>query len=146
MHFCGLLGQVANRQDKWEFLGTRNRKLFIFPGSGTSNKPPKWIVAGALMETAKQYALNVAKIEPDWLPSLAAHLVKKPIANLFITVKMVWLWQGATNLFGLTIVEAKLTLTAKSHRVRRARYLFSKHWLNMAIVAKDIFWLITKSY
>ena len=97
---CGLLGQVANRQDKWEFLGTRNRKLFIFPGSGTSNKPPKWIVAGALMQTAKQYALNVAKIEPDWLPSLAAHLVKT-IANLFITVKMVWLWQGATNFIWL---------------------------------------------
>ena len=56
----GLLGQVGIREEKWEFLGTRNRKFFIFPGSGLSKKPPKWIMAGSLMETAKQYALNVA--------------------------------------------------------------------------------------
>ncbi|MGB0669333.1 MAG: ATP-dependent RNA helicase HrpA, partial [Porticoccaceae bacterium] len=36
----GLLGQVGIREDKWEFLGTRNRKFFIFPGSGLSKKPP----------------------------------------------------------------------------------------------------------
>jgi ATP-dependent helicase HrpA len=106
----GLLGQVANRQDKWEFLGTRNRKLFIFPGSGTSQKPPKWIVAGSLMETAKQYALNVAKIEPVWLPSLAAHLVKKTYSEPFYHAKNgLVMAKERQTLFGLTIVEAKLT-------------------------------------
>jgi ATP-dependent helicase HrpA len=79
----GLLGQVGIREDKWEFAGTRNRKFFIFPGSGLSKKPPKWVMAGSLMETAKQYALNVAKIDSDWLAPLAAHLVKK---NLQCTV------------------------------------------------------------
>ena len=62
----GLLGQVGIREDKWEFLGTRNRKFFIFPSSGLSKKPPKWVMAGSLMETTKQYALNVAKIDPEW--------------------------------------------------------------------------------
>ena len=121
---CGLLGQVANRQDKWEFLGTRNRKLFIFPGSGTSNKPPKWIVAGALMETAKQYALNVAKIEPDWLPSLAAHLVKKTYSEPFYQSKNgLVMAKERQTLFGLTIVEAKLTPYGKI-APREAREIF----------------------
>ena len=45
----GLLGQVGIREDKWEFLGTRNRKFFVFPSSGLSKKPPKWVMAGSLM-------------------------------------------------------------------------------------------------
>lgn len=110
----GLLGQVANRQDRWEFLGARNRKLFIFPGSGTSNKPPKWIVAGALMETAKQYALNVARIEPHWLPPLAAHLVKKTYSEPFYHGKNgLVMAKERQTLFGLTIVEGKLTAYGK---------------------------------
>lgn len=110
----GLLGQVANRQDKWEFLGTRNRKLFIFPGSGLSKKPPKWIVAGSLMETTKQFALNVAKIDSDWLPSLAEHLVKKTYSEPFYHGKKgLVLAKERQTLFGLTIVEAKLTAYGK---------------------------------
>jgi ATP-dependent helicase HrpA len=110
----GLLGQVANRQDKWEFLGTRNRKLFIFPGSGLSKKPPKWIVAGALMETTKQYALNVAKIDSDWLPALAAHLVKKTYSEPFYHAKNgLVMAKERQTLFGLTIVEARLTAYGK---------------------------------
>lgn len=106
----GLLGQVANRQDKWEFLGTRNRKLFIFPGSGLSKKPPKWIVAGSLMETSKQYALNVAKIDSDWLAPLAAHLVKKTYSEPFYHGKNgLVMAKERQTLFGLTIVEARLT-------------------------------------
>ena len=79
----GLLGQVGIREDKWEFLGTRNRKFFIFPGSGLSKKPPKWVMVGSLMETAKQYGLNAAKIDSDWLEPLAAHLVKKTYSAPF---------------------------------------------------------------
>jgi ATP-dependent helicase HrpA len=121
---AGLLGQIANRQDKWEFLGTRNRKLFIFPGSGVSKKPPKWIVAGALMETAKQYALNVAKIEPSWLPSLAEHLVKKTYSEPFYHGKNgLVMAKERQTLFGLTIVEAKLTAYGKI-APREAREVF----------------------
>jgi len=121
---AGLLGQIANRQDKWEFLGTRNRKLFIFPGSGVSKKPPKWIVAGTLMETAKQYALNVAKIEPSWLPSLAEHLVKKTYSEPFYHGKNgLVMAKERQTLFGLTIVEAKLTAYGKI-APREAREVF----------------------
>ena len=107
----GLLGQVGIREEKWEFLGTRNRKFFIFPGSGLSKKPPKWIMAGSLMETAKQYALNVAKIDSDWLESLAGHLVKKTYSEPFYHQKAGQVMaKERQTLFGLTIVEGKNTV------------------------------------
>lgn len=110
----GLLGQVANREDKYEFLGTRNRKLFIFPGSGLAKQPPKWIVAGSLMETGKQYALNVAKIDPQWLQSLAAHLVKKTYSEPFYHRKSGQVMAKERQiLLGLTIVEGKKVVYSK---------------------------------
>ena len=110
----GLLGQVGIREDKWEFLGTRNRKFFVFPSSGLSKKPPKWIMAGSLMETTKQYALNVAKIDPEWLESLAAHLVKKSHSEPFYHHKSGQVMaKERQTLFGLSIVEGKRVVYGK---------------------------------
>ena len=104
----GLLGQIGTREEKWEFLGTRNRKFFIFPGSGLSKKPPKWVMAGSLMETTKQYALNAAKIDSAWLESLAAHLVKKTHSEPFYHQKSGQVMASERQtLFGLSIVEGK---------------------------------------
>ncbi|MDG1818645.1 MAG: ATP-dependent RNA helicase HrpA [Porticoccaceae bacterium] len=104
----GLLGQVGILQDKWEYLGTRNRKFFIFPGSGLSKKPPKWVMAASLMETTKQFALTVAKIDSDWLEPLAAHLVKKTYSEPFYSIKSGQVMASERQtLFGLSIVENK---------------------------------------
>ena len=104
----GLLGQVGILQEKWEFLGTRNRKFFIFPGSGLSKKPPKWVMAASLMETTKQFALTVAKIDSDWLEPLAAHLVKKTYSEPFYSIKSGQVMASERQtLFGLSIVENK---------------------------------------
>ena len=104
----GLLGQVGILQDKWEYLGTRNRKFFIFPGSGLSKKPPKWIMAGSLMETTRQFAQTVAKIDSDWLEPLAAHLVKKSYSEPFYSIKSGQVMASEKQtLFGLSIVENK---------------------------------------
>ncbi len=105
---AGLLGQIGMLQEKWEYLGTRNRKFFIFPGSGVSKKPPKWLMAGSLMETTKQFALDVAKIDSDWLEPLAAHLVNKTYSEPFYSVKSGQVMaKERQTLFGLTIVENK---------------------------------------
>ncbi|MFT7112535.1 MAG: ATP-dependent helicase HrpA, partial [Porticoccaceae bacterium] len=110
----GLLGQVGIREDKWEFLGTRNRKFFVFPSSGLSKKPPKWVMAGSLMETTKQYALNVAKIDPEWLESLASHLVKKSHSEPFYHHKSGQVMaKERQTLFGLSIVEGKRVVYGK---------------------------------
>lgn len=73
----GLLGNIAFKSEKDYYLGTRNIKLQIFPGSALFKKSPKWIMAAELVETTRLYARCVAKIEPEWIEPLAPHLVKR---------------------------------------------------------------------
>ena len=72
---AGLLANVAVRTEKKSYLGTRNRHLNIFPGSGLFKKGPKWIMAAEIAETSKLYARQVGAIEPAWIESLAEHLL-----------------------------------------------------------------------
>jgi ATP-dependent helicase HrpA len=72
----GLLGQVGLKDERHEYLGARNRRFMIFPGSGLFKKSPKWVVAAELVETARLYARTVAKIDPRWIEELGAHLLK----------------------------------------------------------------------
>jgi ATP-dependent helicase HrpA len=66
------------------------------------------------METTKQFALNVAKIDSEWLPPLAAHLVKKTYSEPFYHGKNgLVMAKERQTLFGLTIVEARLTAYGK---------------------------------
>jgi len=73
----GLLGQVAQRHEGREYLGTRNRKLMVFPGSPVAKKPPKWIVAAEIVETSRVFARTVARIDVEWIEPLAGHVVKR---------------------------------------------------------------------
>ncbi|WP_370277931.1 ATP-dependent RNA helicase HrpA [Pontibacterium sp.] len=73
----GLLSQMGFKQENKEYLGARNKKFHIFPGSMLFKKAPKWIMAAELVETSKLYARMVARIEPEWAEALAKHLVKR---------------------------------------------------------------------
>lgn len=73
----GLLSNLGIQQDNKEFLGARNRKFFVHPGSKLAKKPPKWIMAAELVATSRLYARNVAKIDPSWVEPLAQHLIKR---------------------------------------------------------------------
>lgn len=73
----GLLGNLGFNTEEREYLGARNRKFFIFPGSALAKKTPKWLMAAELLETSKVYAHTVAKIEPEWALRAAEHLVKR---------------------------------------------------------------------
>ncbi|WP_029653344.1 ATP-dependent RNA helicase HrpA [Marinobacter daepoensis] len=73
---AGLLGQVAVKVEKREYLATRNRKVMIFPGSRVGKAAPKWIVAAEIVETSKVFARMVAAIQPEWVEPLAGHVVK----------------------------------------------------------------------
>jgi len=73
---AGLLGQVAVKVEKREYLATRNRKVTIFPGSRVAKSAPKWIVAGEIVETSRVFARTVAAIQPEWIEPLAGHVVK----------------------------------------------------------------------
>ncbi len=72
----GLLDHIGLKEEKQRYEGSRNRKFFIFPGSGLYKKPPQWIMAAEVVETSRLYARNVARIQPEWVEQLGAHLLK----------------------------------------------------------------------
>jgi ATP-dependent helicase HrpA len=73
----GLLSNVGTKADTFEYSGTRSSRFSIFPGSGLFKKPPKWVMAAEIVQTTRLYARCVAKIQPLWIESLGAHLVKR---------------------------------------------------------------------
>ena len=73
----GLLGHIGLKQEDQSWLGARNRKFYIFPGSGLFKKGPKWVMSAELVETSKLYARTNARIDPAWIEGLAGHLVKR---------------------------------------------------------------------
>ena len=86
---AGLLSQIGmkteapapgnpggGRRPRAEYLGARNARFAIFPGSGLTRKAPDWIVAAELVETSRLWARTVARIEPEWVEPLARHLVR----------------------------------------------------------------------
>lgn len=74
---AGLLGQVALKYEKKEYMATRNRKVLIFPGSKVAKTAPQWIVAAEIVETSRVFARMVARIQPEWVEPLAGHVVKR---------------------------------------------------------------------
>ncbi len=100
----GLLGNIAQQDEKREYLATRNRRLQLFPGSAVYKKPPKWLVAGEIVETQRVYARTAAAIESQWLmqvnPSLLKHQYYEPRWRREQGRVVAW---RRTTLFGLTI-------------------------------------------
>jgi ATP-dependent helicase HrpA len=104
----GLLGNLGFNHEEREYLGARNRKFSIFPGSSLIKKTPKWIMAAELIETSKLFAHTVAKIEPEWALAAAEHLVKRqyfePHYNSHSGQVMAY---EKVGLYGLTLIEKK---------------------------------------
>jgi ATP-dependent helicase HrpA len=73
---AGLPANIGFKGEDREFTAARNRKFFIFPGSGLFKKPPEWVMTFSLVETTKLYARIVAEIQPEWLETVAPHLCK----------------------------------------------------------------------
>ncbi|MCC9600350.1 ATP-dependent RNA helicase HrpA [Stieleria sp. JC731] len=101
----GFLSGVAMAGEKNVYIGPRNLKLYLWPGSGVFESKPKWIVAAELVETAKQYARTVARISPNWIESVGSHLLKSSYSDPHWSDKA----SGAfcyqrQSLFGLPIV------------------------------------------
>ncbi|MGD8498283.1 MAG: ATP-dependent RNA helicase HrpA, partial [Chromatiales bacterium] len=75
----GLLSHIGIRDEAGEFIGARNRRFRVFPGSGLFKRPPKWLMAAEIAETARVYARTCARIEPEWLEGLARPLMRREV-------------------------------------------------------------------
>jgi len=74
----GLLSNVATRGgETFDYKGAQGNKIALHPSSALFKKGPRWIVAAELVHTTRLYARTVAKIQPEWIEELAAHLVKR---------------------------------------------------------------------
>jgi ATP-dependent helicase HrpA len=72
---AGLLSHVGMRADAREYLGVRNSRFVIAPGSVLARRPPSWVVAAELVETARLYARVAARVDPGAVERKAGHLV-----------------------------------------------------------------------
>ncbi len=74
---AGLLSQIGMREGtERDFRGARNARFAIANGSVLARKPPRWVMAGELVETNRLWARVCAPIQPEWAERTAAHLVK----------------------------------------------------------------------
>ncbi|MBD0842307.1 ATP-dependent RNA helicase HrpA [Streptomyces sp. TRM68416] len=78
---AGLLSHIGMKDvkdgNKNEYLGARNAKFAIFPGSALFRKQPRFVMSAELVETSRLWARVNAKIEPEWVEPLAEHLLKR---------------------------------------------------------------------
>ncbi|MBK1720401.1 ATP-dependent RNA helicase HrpA [Thiocystis violacea] len=102
---AGLLGNIGFREGNREFQGTRNSRFQIHPGSGLFAKPPKWVVVGERVETARQYGRIAAQVQPAWIEDAARPLVQRGYSEPHWQSKsgQVAAFERVT-LFGVTLV------------------------------------------
>ena len=75
---AGLLSHIGLKDPaKGDYLGARSARFGIFPGSALFKKQPRWVMSAELVETSRLWARVNARIEPEWVEPLAAHVVKR---------------------------------------------------------------------
>ncbi len=72
----GLLSNIGFRDER-DYQGTRNSRFLIHPSSALFKETPKWIVAAERIETTRHYGRIVARVQPDWIESVGAHLLQR---------------------------------------------------------------------
>ncbi|MGH3833142.1 MAG: ATP-dependent RNA helicase HrpA, partial [Pseudonocardiaceae bacterium] len=112
-----------------DYLGARNARFAIFPGSALFRKPPRWVMAAELVETSRLWGRIAARIEPQWVEPLAGHLVKRGYSEPHWERKRaaVVAYEKVT-LYGIPIVDARKVNYAKIDP-ECSRELFLRHAL-----------------
>ncbi|WP_323120623.1 ATP-dependent RNA helicase HrpA [Burkholderia alba] len=121
----GLLGNLGMKaDDEPHYLGARGIKFFLWPGSALVKKAGRWVMAAELVETSRLYARCIAKIEPEWVEKVGAHLLKKSLSEPHWEKRpaQVSAFERAT-LYGLTIYHRRRVAFGRQDPAR-ARELF----------------------
>jgi len=75
---AGLLSQIGIKDvAKKDFVGARQSRFVIFPGSALAKKQPAAIMSAELVETSRLFARTNAAIDPAWAEPIATNLVKR---------------------------------------------------------------------
>jgi ATP-dependent helicase HrpA len=127
---AGLLSHIGLRQeDSREYLGARNSRFVLAPGSVLTKRPPRWIVVADLVETSRLYGRIAARIEPKAVEHVAAHLVQRTYSEPHWDAQRgaVMAFERVT-LYGLPLV-ARRRVNYAQIEPALARELFIRHAL-----------------
>ncbi len=126
----GFLDHIGTYQpEERDYIGARNKRFHIFPGSFLFKKKANHVVCAEIVESSRVYARQVAKIDLAWLVPLSSHLTK--------TIESEPMWskkQGnvmakqTVLLYGLPLVVGKLVPYAKTEPLA-AHDIFVRHGL-----------------
>ena len=128
----GFLRNIAVRKQGKLYQNGLNQELMIFPGSHQFLTGGRWIMAATFLETNRLYGLTVATIEPDWLETLAQHLVKYSWSEARWNKKSGQVVaEERVSLFGLVIVAGRTVNYPKrsSANIDEARKIFIQNAL-----------------
>ena len=126
----GLLSRVGQyNPEQRVYVGARQTRFAIHPSSALAKKPPAWLMAFELVQTTQLFARTVAKIEPEWLDQVGAHLLKRSYSDPHWSEKAARasVKEHAT-LFGLPVFRERRVDYATVAKVR-ARLMFLEHAL-----------------
>ncbi|MHA7985870.1 ATP-dependent RNA helicase HrpA [Rathayibacter sp. CAU 1779] len=126
----GLLSHIGLRDaQKKDYVGARNQRFLVFPGSVLAKKQPQAVMSAELVETSRLFARMNAAIDPAWAEPLAGDLVRRSYSEPHWEKR-----QGSAvvyekvTLFGVPIVPRR---RAQLSRIDAplARELFIRHAL-----------------
>ena len=104
----GSLSQIAQHEERGKYLGARNQRMNIFPGSGLAKRTPKWLVAAEIVETRRVFARGVAAIESRWIEAHAQHLVRRRSSDPVWSLKRgEVIAYERVSLYGLVLAERR---------------------------------------
>ncbi len=121
---AGSLSLIGLKDERGDYLGARNLRFRIFPGSYLASSHPKWIVGSEISETQRVYARCVAAVEPEWVEAAAQHLLKRSYSEPHWDPR-----RGETvvfekvSLFGLPLVERR-RVSFRNIDIAQARDIF----------------------
>ncbi|MBC7592100.1 MAG: DUF3418 domain-containing protein, partial [Salinibacterium sp.] len=127
---AGLLSQIGLKDSaKKDYVGARQTRFVIFPGSAVAKKQPAAVMSAELVETSRLFARMNAAIDPVWAEAIAGDLVKRTYSEPHWERK-----QGASvafervTLYGVPIV-VKRRVQFSRIDPQYARELFIRHAL-----------------
>ncbi len=104
----GFPDQIARRDEKGQYVGTRGRRYLVFPGSGLAKKPPAWMLSATLLDTQRLYGLTNGAVEAEWIEQQCAHLVRRTYFDPhWSRAQGRVLGHERVTLLGLTLVERR---------------------------------------
>jgi len=125
----GLLSNIANKGDGFEYNGAGGQKLHLWPGSALFANKPKWVVAAELVETTRRYARTVGRIQPGMIEPIAGHLLKKTHSDpRWVRETGSAMCSEKVSLYGLVLIQARPVPVARVSPAE-ARQLFIQRGL-----------------